>query len=41
MQLNLTGNQVFDFFFNLISLFAFTGWGIGLVKGRITRWLKG
>lgn len=39
MELNITGNQVFDFCFDLIALFAFAGWSIGIVKGRINRWI--
>jgi len=34
---NLTGNDVFDLYFGTASLFAFSGWGIGVVKGLVKR----
>ena len=37
---NLTGNDVFDFYFGLISLFAFAGWSIGVLKGAVKRFIR-
>lgn len=36
----LTGNDVFDFYFGLISLFAFLGWSIGVVRGLVRKLLR-
>ena len=34
---SLTGNEIFDFGFGMVSTFAFAGWGIGVTKGLIKR----
>mgnify|MGYP007101509056 CR=1 FL=1 len=37
---SVTGNDVFDFYFGMVSSFAFVGWGFGMVKGLIRRVIR-
>lgn len=36
----LTGNDIFDLYFGTASFFAFAGWGLGVVRGLISRMVR-
>lgn len=40
MNFAITGNDIFDFYFGMVSLFAFTGWGAGNVRGMIRKVIR-
>ena len=35
--IDITGNEVFDLYFNIVSFFAVSGWSIALVISMIRR----
>lgn len=37
---SVTGNTVFDFYFGLVSFFAFSGWTVGIIISTIKRVIR-
>ncbi len=40
VDLSITGNEIFDFYFAVPSIFAVGGWSVGIIIGLIRRVIR-
>jgi len=36
----VTGNEIFDFYFGMVTFFAFSGWVAGVLRGLVGRLIR-